>query len=199
MGGEAVTFGLEGAAARHQHRLQRVQIGKDAIGHRLIEQRPQPFDRLQLGGIRGQEDQIDPCRDDQGERRRRHRRQQAPPARPRAGAHEAVDGQPRVVALDRGDPPLPLRRPDPAQHRQQAQPVLVLRPEREGCGGMGRPHRGGGSGQAPFLNASWAAGSARRSRGRGRWGVKPRRRSHSQPRLGSTVRPICAPIQAATL
>ena len=59
MGFEAAPIGLERATAPHQHRLQRRQIREGAVGHGLIDQRPQPLGRLQLRRGGGQEDHLD--------------------------------------------------------------------------------------------------------------------------------------------
>ena len=125
----------------------------------------------------------------QREGRRGDRRQQAPPALPGAGPDKAIDVEPFVAALDRGDRPLAPWRPDAAQHRQQAEARLILGPERDLGRRMGLRYGGNSGGKPPFLKASWAAGSARVARGRGRCGVKPSRRIHSQPRCSLTGRP----------
>jgi len=46
VGFEALGIGLQRSAAFDQHRLQRVQVGKRAVGYRFVDQRPQP-----LGGL----------------------------------------------------------------------------------------------------------------------------------------------------
>ena len=71
------------------------------------------------------------------------------------------------MALHPGDGTLPFRGPDAAAQRQQAQSVLILGPERDGGRGMGGLDGGYGRREPPFLNAAWAAASARVSRGRG--------------------------------
>jgi hypothetical protein len=50
------------ATAVHQDGLQRIHIGKRAVGDRLIDQRPQPLGRLQLGGLGRQNDPMDALR-----------------------------------------------------------------------------------------------------------------------------------------
>ena len=126
--------------------------------------------------------------------------QQAPPALPRTGADEAGDVQPLVMALDLarwvGTPAAPTPGAPPAATRAGAHPPPRGSPYADGWACL---HRGERGGEPPFLNASCASGSARVSRGRGRWGVKPRRRIHSQPRCSLTGRPSRSPIQAATL
>src|SRR5688572_13121859 len=67
----------------------------------------------------------------QGERLGGHCRQQTPPALPGAGPDEAVDVEPLVLTADLGGGALPFRGPHPPHHRQQAQPVFVLGPERD--------------------------------------------------------------------
>ena len=39
--------------------LQLGQVGKRAVRHRFVDERPDPFDRLQLRGGRGQADKVD--------------------------------------------------------------------------------------------------------------------------------------------
>ena len=184
--------GFQRAAAVDQDRLQRVEIGEGAVGHRLIDQGPEPLGRLQLGGGRRQEDQIHagwrhegvgqmPARlvDNQhgamggvdalvtGEGGQRHgeglcrdRRQQAPPALPRGRPHKTIDVEPFVAALDLGDRPLAPWRPHPAPHRQQAEAMLILGPQRDLGLWMGLCYGGNSRGKPPFLQASWATGSA---------------------------------------
>ena len=59
MGFEALRIGLEGAAAVDQDGLQLIKIGEGAVDDRLIDERPEAFGWLQLGGGRREEDQID--------------------------------------------------------------------------------------------------------------------------------------------
>ena len=128
---------------------------------------------------------------------RRHPRQQTPPALPRAGPDEARDIQPRSAATGPG------RWPFGAQTRRttgnKPRRCSSCGPERDRCRRMGGAHRRERGGKPPFLNAAWAAGSARVSRGRGRCGVKPNRRIHSQPRCTCTGRPRVWLIHRATL
>jgi hypothetical protein len=47
-------------AATPQSPIHMADSGKGTIGHALVEQRPQPFRRLQLGCIRGEHSQVQP-------------------------------------------------------------------------------------------------------------------------------------------
>lgn len=53
----------KGLASCHQGVLQGIKIGEDVIGHRFVDQGPEPFGGLQLGGIGGKAHQVDPIRD----------------------------------------------------------------------------------------------------------------------------------------
>lgn len=173
----------------------------DALGHdqgaggvpaRAVEHEHRPVQGvdpvvLGEGGERG------------GHRRRADRRQQAPPALPRGRPDEGVDIHPVVAAMDPGRGSVAAPGPDPADHWQQAKPVLVFSPNGEPGGGMGSPYRIDVGLEPPFLKAAWATGSACVARGRGRWGVKPIDRIASQPRGSPTGRPNRSAIQAATL
>ncbi len=55
--------------ARHQHVGQRRQIGKRPVRDRLVDQGPDPFDRLEFGRGRRQGDEVEPLRDRQPFRR----------------------------------------------------------------------------------------------------------------------------------
>jgi hypothetical protein len=65
VGFDPVADGLQSAAAFDQHRLQVVQIGEGAVGHRLIDQAPEPLSRLQLGRVGREEGQVEPLRQHQ--------------------------------------------------------------------------------------------------------------------------------------
>ncbi len=103
-------------------------------------------------------------------------RQEEPIRVARRRPDEGVDVGPVVARLDGGDRALAERCPDAAQDRLEADAVLVHRPRLDRNGGMSRPHRAHGLREAPFLNASCAAGSAWAWLGRGTCGVCPRRR-----------------------
>jgi hypothetical protein len=91
--------------------------------------------------VRGIEALI-PGKGGQGQRhgRRVDGGQQAPPTGAGAGTDKAIDIEPLVVARDPRQGTLALRGPDPAQDRQQAQPMFVLGPQTDRGLGMGRPH-----------------------------------------------------------
>lgn len=58
-------IGPQGPASFHQDRLQGSEINKAAVGHRLIDQRPEVFRRLEFGRDGRQSDQVNPIRDTQ--------------------------------------------------------------------------------------------------------------------------------------
>ena len=55
--------GVEPAAARGDGGLKRLQCGEMRVDHRLVDQRPEMFSRLQLRTVGRQEHQADPVGD----------------------------------------------------------------------------------------------------------------------------------------
>ena len=91
--------------------------------------------------------------------------------------------------MDPGHGALAFGRPHPTDDRRLSQPVFILGPDREpGCR-MRIPNRVDVGLKPPFLKAAWATGSVVVARGRGRYWVKLRERSASQPRWERTGRP----------
>ena len=57
---DRAALALQHTAAGHERRFERIKIREGAVGDRLVHQPPQPLGRLQLGGGRGQEGEVDP-------------------------------------------------------------------------------------------------------------------------------------------
>ena len=111
---------------------------------------------------------------------------------------EGGDVEPLVAVMSAGDRALAARRPDPAQDRLQADPVLVGGEGLDCRAGMALRLLGDRLGKL-FLNAACASGVAASAwRGRGRWIDQPIARKASQPRCSATRRPSSAAMKAAT-
>jgi hypothetical protein len=132
------------------------------------------------------------------ERGNRHGRQPQPHGPAGRGVPEGIAVAPVVAGLDDRFRPLPAAAPLTPQERLEAQAMWIGSPQRDRVLRVCLLHRLDYGG-ALFLKAAWASGSALAWRGRGTWGVKPTRRSISQPRGGYPGRPRVAAIQAATV
>lgn len=109
-------------------------------------------------------------------RRNVHPRHGEPVRRARRRMDEGVDPQPLVARVDPRDRSLPARRPDPPQHRLQAQARLILRPRLHARHTRHRAQHGDMRVQALRKAACSSAVAAWTWRGRGTCGVRSRRR-----------------------
>jgi hypothetical protein len=111
---------------------------------------------------------------------------------------EGGDVEPLEAVVAAGDRALAARRPDPAEDRLQADPVLVGGEGLDRRAGMALRFLGDDLGEL-FLNATCSSGDAASAcRGRGLWIVQPIARSASQPRCSAIRRPSSAAMNAAT-
>lgn len=164
---------LEGETALCLHLFQRGQIREAHISQRLVGERPEVLSRLELGGVGGQDEQMDalgdldvltgmPSRSIQDQRnplgrsctdipskgsqhlpkeRRLDGGQEPPLGLAGGGTDEATEIEPLVALLDGSNRPLADRCPHPADQRQEANPVLIGRPELDRGIGMRRANR----------------------------------------------------------